>query len=275
MSAIVIAVPHAGVAWPEELKERLLPHVTEHHLLTHSDAFTDRVYGVPGVRAVCYGWSRFLVDPNRAPRQVSEGGVVPHTDFDESPLYRSGMEPDEEERDRRVARYHRPFHGRIAEQVRDSRTRFYVDAHSMAGTPPIRSFDCGRTRPDATISNLGDTMGNPSPGTPFLTCRPELARWLAERLRHHLLALPAPAVGSRARITGEVWQNNPFPAGYGVRTHTAPGLPGVQLELNQRMWTDEDTFAPLPRRIPWVREVVRRWAADVTARLASQPARAG
>jgi N-formylglutamate amidohydrolase len=274
MSAIVIGVPHAGVAWPEELKERLLPHVTPHHLLTNSDAFTDRIYSVPGVRVVCFPWSRFVVDPNRAVRQVTEGGVVPHADFAEQPLYRPGMEPDLAERDERVARYHRPFHARIAEQIADPRTRFYIDAHSMAGSPPVRSFDFGRTRPDVTISNLGDGSANPSPGTPFLTCPTGLTAWLAERLSRHLLALPAPDAGSRAKITGAVWLNNPFPAGYGVRTHTVGGLRGIQLELNQRMWTDEDTFAPLPRRIPWIREVFRRWAAEVTARLAETSVKA-
>lgn len=274
MSAIVIGVPHAGVAWPEELEHRLLPHVTERHLLANSDLFTDRVYGVPGVRTVCFGWSRFVVDPNRAVRQSTEGGVVPITDFDEQPLYRPGMEPDDDERDQRVARYHRPFHARISEQVADPRTRFYIDAHSMAGTPPTRSLDLGRTRPDVTISNLGDASANPSPGTPFLTCPTGLTAWLAERFSHHLLALPAPASGSRAKVTGEVWLNNPFPAGYGVRTHTAGGLPGIQLELNQRMWTDEETCTPLPRRIPWIREVFRRWAAEVSARLATTTARA-
>ncbi len=267
MSAIVIGVPHAGLAWPEELKGRLLPHVTEHFFLTQSDAFTDRVYDVPGARAVCYRWARWLADPNRAPRQESEGGVVPRTDFAEQPLYRPGLEPDEQERDERVARYHRTFHDRIAEQVGDPRTRFYIDGHAMAGTPPVRSFDFGRTRPDATISNLGNTLGNPSPGIPFLTCGPDLARWLADRLVHHLTTLPAPQAGRRAQVTGEVWLNNPFPGGYGVRQHTAGGLPGIQLELNQRMWTDEETFRPLPRRIPWVREVMRRWVADIAAHL--------
>ena len=274
MSAIVIGVPHAGVAWPEELEDRLLPHVTAHHLLRNSDAFTDRVYGVPGVRTVCNRWSRFVVDPNRAVRQTTEGGVVPHTDFAEQPLYRPGMEPDDAERDARVARYHRPFHARITEQLADPRTRFYIDGHSMAGTPPTRSFDAGLSRPDVTISNLGDASANPSPGTPFLTCSTHLTAWLAQRFSHHLLALPAPDAGSRSRITGEVWLNNPFPAGYGVRTHTAAGLPGVQLELNQRMWTDEQTFRPLPRRIPWIREVFRRWVADVTAHLAMTSAKA-
>jgi N-formylglutamate deformylase len=277
MSAILIGIPHASVAWPDELRHRVLPHVDEQHLRANSDAFTDRIYSVPGVRTVVYPWSRFVADPNRAPRQVSEGGVIPVTDFDDQPIYRPGQEPDAEELVERVRRYHRPYHDRLREAAADPRTRFFVDAHSMAGDAPAKAFDHGRPRPDAVVSNLGETRGNPSPGTPFLSAAPDLTRWLADRLKHHLLALPAPDAGSRARITGQVWMNNPFNCGYGVRAHAQPnkGRPGIQLELNQRMWTDEQTFRALPRRIPWIREVVRRWAVDVTAHLAQLPARAG
>ncbi len=252
---------------PAGLEPPFVPHVNEHFLRSQSDAFTDRVYSVPGVRTVRYEWSRFVVDPNRAPHQQTEGGVVPVTDFSDRPLYPAGGEPTAEQVADRVERYHRTFHDTVADAVSDPQTRFFIDGHSMAGDPPVRSPDYGTHRPDAVISNIGDGHGNPSPGTPFLTCSPDLTRWLAERLTWWMRAIPAPEAGSRAAVTGDVWLNNPFRGGYGVRTHAAlhRGLPGVQLELNQRMWADEETFRPLHRRIPWIREVLRSWCRELTA----------
>jgi hypothetical protein len=143
----------------------------------------------------------------------------------------------------------------------------------MAGTAPIRSPDYGRARPDAVVSNMGDSNGNPAPGAAYLTCPPVLTRWMADRLTHWMTTLRAPDAGARAAVTGTVWLNNPFRGGYGVRHHASTSLdrPGIQLELNQRLWCDEETFTPLPRRIPWMREVLRRWCDDIVGRLRTEP----
>jgi len=273
MANIVIAIPHAGVALPEGLEPPMLPHVTEHFLRTQSDAFTDRVYSVPSVRTVKYPWSRFLADPNRSPHQTSEGGVVPITDFAEIPLYRPFGFPSDEQRDTRVEAYHRPYHVAVSRAVADRRTNFFIDGHSMAGTAPVRSPDYGLARPDAVISNMGDVNGNPAPGAAYLTCPPALTRWVTERLSHWMTTVEAPEAGSRAAVVGTAWINNPFRAGYGVRHHGSMShdLPAIQLELNQRLWCDEDTFTPLERRIPWMREVLRRWCDDITERLRTEP----
>ncbi len=273
MAAIVIAIPHAGVDLPYGMASTMLPHVDERFLRGQSDVFTDRVYQVPGVRTVKYPWHRFVVDPNRAPRQETEGGVVPTTDFDEQPLYRQGAAPDRAEVERRISQYHRPYHQRVEEACRDPRSKFFIDGHSMMSTAPFRSPDHGLPRPDAVISNIGDSHANPSPGTPFLTCPAPLTRWLADRLIWWLTHVPAPEAGERHRPTGEVTLNVPFKGGFGVRTHSSMSndRPGVQLELNQRLYADEETWVPLERRIPWMREVLRRWCEEITERLVSEP----
>lgn len=273
MAAIVIAIPHAGVALPEDLRPALLPHVNELFLRSQSDVFTDRVYSVAGVRTVRYPWHRFVTDPNRGPRQETEGGIVPVTDFDEQPLYPDGVAPDRAEVERRIATYHRAYHAEVHKAASDPRTRLFIDGHSMAGTAPRRSPDFGMARPDAVVSNIGDGHGNPSPGTPFLTCPATLTRWLADRLSWWLMHVPAPEAGERHRPTGKITMNVPFKGGYGVRTHSAMSQdrPGIQLELNQRLWADEDTWAPLERRIPWMREVLRRWCEEVSQHLKTEP----
>jgi len=276
MAAIFIAIPHAAVALPEDLKPAFLPHVDEAFLRTQSDVFTDQVYSIDEVRNARYPWSRFVADPNRAERQTSEGGVVPLLDFDLEPLYAEGGEPSTEECLERIARYHRPYHEDVARAVADPRTRFFVDGHSMASSAPRRSLDHGKHRPDAVVSNRGDDYGNPTPAKPFLTCQPILARFAANRLSHWLTSIPAPRAPNAIKPTGEVWLNDPFRGGYGVRSHSAPnkGLPGIQLELKQGLWCDETCFEPIPDRIEWMRTVMSAWVLDLSAHLeASEPER--
>ena len=268
MSRTVIAIPHAATALPTELQERLGDHVNEDYLRRFSDVDTDKLYALPNVRAVHFEWSRYLVDPNRAEHQMSSGGVVPIDCFDLRALYRPGHEPDDEERKERVRRYHRPYHLEVNRQVRDAQTAFFIDGHSMAGVAPPRTANPGEPRPDAVLSNLGDANGNPTPGTPFLSCPPSLCRYAGERLGHWMQKIPLPPGPQQNQLQRRITLNTPFPGGYGVRTHTSPsrGIPGVQLELNQQLWVDEESFVPIPGRIDWIREVLSHWIEDLIER---------
>jgi len=273
MSAVFIAIPHSAIEVPPDVRRHLLPHVDDHFLRSMSDAYTDLVYSLPTVRWERFPWSRFVADPNRGEAQNNEGGVVPSTDFAEEPLYPPRYMPDEQERQRRVELYHRPYHERLAAAVSDTETRFYLDGHSMAGEGPVRSPDAGQRRPDAVLSNMGDHDGNPAPGLAFLTCPPDLTRRLADSLSRHLVGKPAPDAGPKHAVTGEVRINDPFPAGYGVRRHARPnkGLPGMQIELNQRLWCDEDTWHVIPERVDWIRHVLMDWIAELEQILGEWP----
>ncbi len=277
MSAVVLAIPHAATAVPPDARDRYLDHVTRAFLRSMSDVDTDVIYALSQVRSVRFEYSRFFVDPNRGEQQDNEGGVVPVTDFAEEELYKPGMRPDGAERRRRVLQYHRPYHRRVAVEVADPRTRFFIDGHSMSATAPVRSPDYGRPRPDAVLSNRGDDHGAPVSGNEVgsdpnvgggpLTCDPELTTLLAERLGHWLTTLPMPHPRDGRVPTGEVRINDPFPGGHGVRTHANPslGIPGLQLELNQGLWCDSETFERIPGRIVWIRRVMQHWIADLVA----------
>ncbi|MCO4768438.1 MAG: N-formylglutamate amidohydrolase [Deltaproteobacteria bacterium] len=275
MSSVVIAIPHAATSLPVEVREDYLPHVTPQFLRSMSDVDTDIIYTLPGVRSVRYDYTRFLADPNRGEQQENEGGVVPTTDFAEEGIYKASCEPDGEEIWRRILRYHRPYHARVRAEVADPRTLFFIDAHSMSGTAPVRSPDFGRARPDAVLSNRGDFFGlevsgnevasDPNKGGGPLTCPPDLTQQLSERLSHWLTALPVPHPRQGRAPTGEVRINDPFPGGHGVRTHAHPreGIPGLQLELNQALWCEEDTFERIPGRIEWIRKVMSHWLEEL------------
>lgn len=277
MSRIVLAVPHAATALSPEVEEDLLDHVTPQFLRTQSDVDTDIIFALPNVRSVRYEYSRFLVDPNRGEQQDNEGGVVPTTDFDDQPMYKPGLEPDGEEQWRRVLRFHRPYHVRVAAEVADPRTTFFIDGHSMSDIAPRRSPDFGRERPDAVLSNRGDFLGHelednitgidPNRGGGPLTCPTDFTLELANRLNHWITALPVPLPSHGRKPTGEVRMNDPFPGGHGVRTHAHPreGIPGLQLELNQGLWCYEDSFERIPGRIDWIRKVMQHWIDDLAA----------
>ena len=265
MARAVISIPHAGTAVPKGLWPRLAAHVDDGYLRRFSDVDTDKIYSIPNARWVRFEWSRYLVDPNRAEQQTSSGGVVPIDTFDRQPLYLAGEEPGDDERRQRVLQYHRPFHSQVSEQVNRPETTFFIDGHSMAGIAPLRTDNPGELRPDAVLSNLGNSDGDPTPGTPFLSCPPDLCRFAAQRLKHWLGEISAPPGPPEGAVQGQVNLNTPFPGGYGVRTHAAPakGIPGIQLELNQSLWVDEQTFVEIPGRVDWMREVLQHWLDDV------------
>jgi N-formylglutamate amidohydrolase len=170
-----------------------------------------------------------------------------------------------------VERYHRPYQAELEQRIEEGDYCFFIDGHSMMANAPIRSPDFGVPRPDACISNCGDGRGEAIPGGRSLVCSPELTRFVQGRLQHWLTALPAPDCGAEAAVVGTVQLNNPFLGGHGVRSHARPdgGMPGIQLELNQRLWADQKTGQALPGRIEWIRSVIEYFVADITLAMAS------
>jgi formiminoglutamase len=266
MARVLIAVPHAGIVLPSELVSRVLPHVDSAFLLSQSDMFTDQIYAVPGADNHVFRWSRLAVDPNRFEGQTTEGGIVPSSDFDSKPLYPEGQGLDSADCQQLIERYHRPYHAALAQRIEAGDYSFFIDGHSMMASAPLRSPDFGRVRPDACVSNCGDAQGSPIPDGRPLVCSAELIRFVQGRLGHWLRSIPAPDFGDNAAPTGNIGLNSPFRGGHGVRTHGRPegGMPGVQLELNQRLWADEATGQPLPGRIEWLRSVLEHFVSDIT-----------
>ena len=270
MSGLVIGIPHAGVALPPEIQEAVLPHVDEGFLRSQSDAWTDRIYAAAEARCVVYPWSRVVADPNRAEDQRTEGGVLPTTDFAENPLYRPGREPGIHEHHVRILKYHRPYHEEVAAAVADRRTRFYIDAHSMMETAPVRSPDRGKIRPDVVLGDRPSSKMAEFAIGEDESCPRDLTIFAQQRFAHWLLAVPAPPGPPGSAPRGTVTLNDPFSGGYGVASHASPsrGVPGLQVEVNQRLWVVEESFQPIPGRIDWMGEVIARWAGELLAEVA-------
>jgi N-formylglutamate deformylase len=171
--------------------------------------------------------SRYVVDLNRPPDDVSlypgqnTTGLCPIVQFSGEPVYRDGYEPDAAEIAARVDAYWRPYHAALQAEIARIRSvhgRVVLwEGHSIRGEVPFL-FE-GRL-PDL---NLGTAAG--ASCSPALQARLEAV--LAAQSRYDWVA------------------NGRFKGGHITRHYGAPsdGVDAVQLEISQRIYMDEASFA--------------------------------
>ncbi|RMH14039.1 MAG: N-formylglutamate amidohydrolase, partial [Planctomycetota bacterium] len=198
---LVISVPHAGLAVPEELVERNL--LTPAQIAHDGDEGAATIYDFPG-EVLAYhraDIARAFVDLNRAEDDFRKDGVIKtHTCWDE-PIYDKPLEPALVTR--LIERYHRPYHERLDKVPQAA--LLGVDCHTMAAAGPPVGPDPGKPRPRVCLSNAEGT------------CSSALLESLADAFRSFF---------------DEVRLNDPFRGGYIIRRHAGP-LPWVQLELSR------------------------------------------
>ena len=224
-SPLLVSIPHDGRELPDDVAARMsaagraLPD-TDWHVAQLYDFVTSLGAGVLRAR-----YSRYVVDLNRPaddaalyPGQVATG-LCPERTFAGDAIYADGAGVDDAERARRVERYWRPYHERLAAELARIRERhgyaLLWDAHSIRSEVPAL-FDG-----ELPVLNLG-TFGGRSCDSAI-----EQALWDVARLA------PYPAV-----------RNGRFVGGYTTRHYGRPGdgVHAVQLEIAQRAYMDEDTL---------------------------------
>ncbi len=223
---LLVSVPHAGTHLPKGFGDRLTESARR---LPDTDWFVDRLYDLPILQPaslIVARTSRYVVDLNRPAGDESlypgqnTTGLCPLIQFDGTPLYRSGGEPDQAELQARVADYWRPYHDAIEselERLRSLHRRVLIfDAHSIASQVP-RLFS--GVLPDF---NFGTNHGS--------TCSPALQQAI-ERFANEEL-------GDYTRVI-----NGRFVGGYITRHYGRPehGVEALQLELSQATHLDEAT----------------------------------
>ena len=224
---LLVSLPHDGSAIPPELATRM---VAAARRAPDTDWHVARLYAFArelGASILVPRHSRYVVDLNRSPDDVSlypgrnTTGLCPLVQFSGEPVYRDGAEPTAAEVAARVDAYWRPYHaalqGEIA-RIRSVHGRVVLwEGHSIRGEVPFL-FD-GRL-PDL---NLGTADG--------ASCSPALQARLE-------------AVLSAQSAYGWV-ANGRFKGGYITRHYGAPadGIDAVQLEISQRTYMDEASFA--------------------------------
>ncbi|AWC25833.1 N-formylglutamate deformylase (plasmid) [Aminobacter sp. MSH1] len=146
----IVSLPHTGTTVPDEFaagfaNTKLTTRDADWHL---HQVF--RPILPAGTTVVRTDISRSIIDVNRPPDGQSlypgqaTTGLCPTTDFDGTPLYRSGSEPAPDEIERRRRLFHEPYARALGEQIERLRARHgrvaVLDCHSIRPRIP-RLFD--------------------------------------------------------------------------------------------------------------------------------------
>jgi N-formylglutamate deformylase len=238
---LLVSLPHDGSAIPPALAERMTP---EARRAPDTDWHVSRLYAFArelGASVLVPRHSRYVVDLNRPEDDTSlypgqnTTGLCPAVRFSGDPVYLEGQAPDAREIAARVERYWRPYHDALAGELarlRAAHGRVVLwEGHSIRGEVPFL-FD-GRL-PDL---NLGTAAG--ASCSPALQARLEAV--LAAQSRYDWVA------------------NGRFKGGYITRHYGAPaeGVDAVQLEISQRTYMHEDSFAWSDALAPRLQAVLR------------------
>jgi len=219
---LLLNVPHAGLAWPQQLEPRPSGPAER---LPDTDWHVDRLLaGLGGLGAgrLVAGYSRYVIDLNRGrdDKPLYAGattGLVPIETFDGDPVYRHEA-PDARQMQERIERFWQPYHDKLAEILSGIRRRHghavLFDLHSIRSRVP-RLFE-GQL-PDL---NLGTYDGR--------SCAPSLQQCVADSLQS--------ASGFSSVVNGR------FKGGYITRHYGRPGqgIHALQLEMAQRCYMDEE-----------------------------------
>lgn len=262
LAPIVLDSPHSGRRMPADFGAAL----AEAELREGEDCFIDELYRPAaefGIPLLAAQFPRTYLDPNRHAADVDLellDGPWPHehrpsgkarigkaliwrTLDDGRPIYRRRLAVSEVQR--RIERYHAPYHARLRELLDDAHRRFgvvyHVNCHSMnAVSGAMGEGGAGRTRADFV---LGDRDGT--------TCAPDFTEFV------------------RAMLAGwgyDVAVNDPFKGVELVRAYADPaaGRHSLQLEINKRLYMDEASlqphagFAPLQQHLMALLQAILR-----------------
>ncbi len=225
---LLVSLPHDGSVLPEAIAARMTPRARQ---VPDTDWHVARLYAFArelGASLLVPRHSRYVIDLNRGEDDVSlypgqnTTGLVPLVGFDGLPVYLPGQAPDEDEVRARVATYWRPYHAALGDELARLRAlhgRVVLwEGHSIRGSGLPFLFD-GRL-PDLNLGTAGGASCSPS---------------LQARLEATLLAQDAYDWVANGRFKG----------GHITRHYGDPGggIDAVQLEISQRCYMDEDSFA--------------------------------
>ncbi len=143
---MLVSMPHAGTDIPDEVVQSLAPCAAAR---ADTDWHLPELYGFleeMGISTISARWSRYLIDLNRPPENTNlypgldTTGLCPLDTFGRERLYKEGMEPDQQEVQRRLDRYWRPYHEQLRaelDRLKAAHGRVVLwEAHSIASIVP-------------------------------------------------------------------------------------------------------------------------------------------
>jgi N-formylglutamate deformylase len=224
---LFISLPHDGTELADEIAERLTPSARR---VPDTDWHVSRLYAFArelGASMIVPRYSRYVVDLNRPRDNASlypgqnTTGLCPIVQFSGEPVYQAGGEPSNAEIAERIDAYWRPYHDALTDElarIRAAHGRVVLwEGHSIRSVVPFL-FD-GRL-PDFNLGTAGGA-----------SCSVALQSRLVDVL------------AAERDYTYVV--NGRFKGGYITRHYGEPkqDVEAVQLELAQRNYMDEDSFA--------------------------------
>lgn len=242
---VVVEVPHAGLAIPEDVTPR--PRVDRDALLRDADLFVDRLWAdAPrfGCSLLVANVSRYVVDLNRAeddvdrdavrghpsPRPTPSRGIVWRSTTDGTPVLERPLTHAELEA--RLTTHYRPYHRALAEEVERKWRTFghalVVAAHSM----PSATRPGGARRADVVPGSRGGTT---------------TSRAVLDLVERHF------------RDAGlSVRHDDPYRGGFTTQRYGQPrhGVHAVQIELNRALYVDERSSRPDEAKMAWLTDVL-------------------
>ena len=263
---VLIAVPHAGRAYPPTLSAAMRDPGRAALRLEDRlvDALGEAVAVATGAALIVAHAPRAMLDLNRAADDIDwemiagrPVGRVPHQPPGRRARSGLGLVPrrvpglgevwrgrlDHAELEARIAGIHAPYHARVATELAALRNRWgaalLLDLHSM---PPLGDrFGASA----AAEYVLGDRFGATSDG-----------------------GLVATAFACLAEAGVRAAHNRPYAGGYALERHAAPrrGILALQLEVDRRSYLDEELREPGPgfaATVELLVTLIRRLAAEV------------
>ncbi|WP_037315335.1 N-formylglutamate deformylase [Ruegeria halocynthiae] len=240
---IVLGQPHGGTFVPDNI----IAHLNSTgRALADTDWHINRLYHglLDNVTVVQSHIHRYVIDANRDPEGVSlypgqnTTTLVPLTDFDGQPIWRSGQEPSQADTVQRCQAFHAPYHAALAEELQRVKARHGVailfDCHSIRSRIP---FLFGGTLPDMNIG----TNGGVTCASKFESIAQEIA----------------------ASSPYSTVLNGRFRGGWTTRHYGRPaeGIHAIQMELAQSTYLTTEAA-------PWAYDNakanrLRRWLRDI------------
>ncbi|MBM4359296.1 MAG: N-formylglutamate amidohydrolase [Deltaproteobacteria bacterium] len=253
--AVVVEVPHAGLALDEPTRRRLPRAALEGDaVLADSDVGADAIYGAAvdaGACCIVARLSRHVIDLNTAPRTpTAYEDKLPPQLRDVRRIAANGQTwyeapPTRDEHERLVRTYLEPYHGAVAHELDRA-----VGRHGAALLLSGHTYPSRRGLPDAVVGTRHGT-----------TASADLRALVAARLEAHGLS-----------VSLEV----PFAGGHAVARHARPEERrfGLQLELARHLVVEPGRFELSPAAVHRLASVVRDVVSHLDEALRQLAARA-